>query len=166
MTRIFLITACLLAGIATYARAADSDGTRPDDALTPGEIRTTERSEICGHSTREFRNVSVTTKVAVRRAYGITPKDRKWCAEADGCEVDHRVPLTVGGANKPGSIRNLWPERSDGPFGFHVKDKCEASLGRAICAGRITVADAQAVFLGDWTVGCRPWVPELRAGAQ
>lgn len=150
--------ACLLS---THAWAVDSDGTRPDPKVTPGEIRTTSRDEICGHTTKEFRNVSTTTKIAARRAYGLMSPRSGWCAAGEGCEQDHRVPLTVGGDNKPGSIRNIWPQRPDGPFGFRVKDKCEAAVGRDICAGKISVRDAQAVFLGDWRVNCKPWVPEL-----
>lgn len=134
--------------------------------LTPGEIRTTDKDEICGHRTGEFRDVSATTKIAARRAYGLMSPNAGWCAGTDsngkqGCEEDHRVPLTVGGGNTPGSIRNIWPQRPDGPFGYHVKDRCEDRVGRDICTGKISVADAQAVFLGDWRKNCRPWVPEL-----
>ncbi|WP_342106264.1 hypothetical protein [Methylobacterium sp. SI9] len=139
------------------ALALDSDGTRPDPVLTPGAVRTADRHAICAHATREFRHVTVTEKVAARRAYGIMGEHGGWCG-AGGCEIDHRIPLTVGGGNPRGSIANLWPQRADGPFGFHVKDRCEASVGRALCAGRISVEDAQAIFRGDWTVGCAPYL--------
>lgn len=131
------------------------DGTRPDDALTPGEIRTTDRDEICSTRTGSVRNVSVTTKIAARRAYGLINRDG-WCAAGHGCdlEIDHRVPLVVGGGNTPGSIRNLWPEKGEGPNNYHDKDRCEAAAGRAICDGTLSVADAQAMFLGDWVSSC------------
>ena len=137
------------------ASAIDSDGTRPDPVLTPGEVRTTDVNEICGHTTVEFRSVSVTTKIAARRAYGLANRDG-WCASGHGCdtEIDHRVPLTVGGGNTPGSIANLWPQRGEGPNNYHDKDRCEAAAGRAICTGKISVTDAQAIFLGDWVAGC------------
>lgn len=154
----FLAALALVCALALPARASDTDGVVPDPRLTPGEIRTTDRRQICGHSTREFRNVPVTLKVAARRAYGLTSARAGWCAAADGCEIDHRVPLVIGGGNTPGSIRNLWPERPDGPWSFHVKDRCEASVGRAICAGRISVTAAQAIFLGDWRIGCAPYL--------
>lgn len=160
-----LIALALAAGLSSHAWAA-GDGTEPDPVLTPGEVRTVEKAEICGHRTGEFRHVTVTEKVASRRAYGIAGEFAGYCGNADangkrGCEQDHRVPLTVGGGNSPGSIRNIWPQRPDGPFGYHVKDRCEEAVGRDICSGKITVGQAQAVFLGDWRVNCRPWVPEL-----
>lgn len=145
----------LLCAISSHAWAVDSDGTRPDDKLTPGEIRTTDKREICGHSTREFRDVSATTKIAARRAYGLKSATAGWCADGDNCEIDHRVPLTVGGGNTPGSIKNLWPQASPA---WRRKDQCEVKVGRAICAGKITVAQAQAIFLGDWVVNCAPYL--------
>jgi len=160
MLRILCVLA-LVAGFSSHAGAVDSDGTHPDDRITPGEIRTTDRAEICGHTTGEFRNVSVTTKIAARRAYGLMSPKAGWCAAEDGCEIDHRVPLTVGGGNAPGSIKNLWPQRPDGPMGFHAKDRCEAAVGRAICDGTLTVQQAQAIFLGDWVVGCAAFMGGL-----
>ena len=151
--RFLALVAWLCVTLASPAMAVDSDGTRPDPVLTPGEIRTTDKAEICGHTTKEFRDVSVTTKIAARRAYGLKSATDGWCK--DSCEIDHRVPLTVGGGNTPGSIKNLWPQAS--PI-FHSKDVCEEKVGRAICAGTISVTDAQAIFLGDWTVGCAPYL--------
>lgn len=156
----------LSASLISSAWALDSDGTEPDPVLTPGAVRTTRIEDICGHKTGEFRHVTVTEKIASRRAYGIKSEFDSYCGNADadgkrGCETDHKVPLVVGGGNPPGSIANLWSQRPDGPFGYHVKDKCEERVGRDICNGKISVADAQAVFLGDWRKTCRPWVPEL-----
>jgi hypothetical protein len=154
MTRTLLAALALACALFSHAQAVDSDGSRPDDQITPGEIRSTDKVEICGHTTAEFRDVSATTKIAARRAYGLMSPKAGWCAAEDGCEIDHRVPLTVGGGNTPGSIKNLWPQRPDGPMGFHVKDRCEAAVGRAICDGTLTVEQAQAIFLGDWVAGC------------
>jgi hypothetical protein len=151
--RFFLLAVWLVVAAPMPALAVDSDGTRPDDRLTPGEIRTTDKAQICGHTTKEFRDVLITTKIAARRAYGLSSATAGWCK--DGCEIDHRVPLTVGGGNTPGSIRNLWPQAA--PI-FHRKDICEEKVGRAICAGTISVTAAQAIFLGDWTVGCAPYL--------
>jgi hypothetical protein len=154
---VLALAVMLCAGFCGQALAVDSDGTKPDPKLTPGAIRTGDKAMICGQSTRKFRHVTVTEKVAARRAYGIVGEHGGWCG-AEGCEVDHLVPLTVGGGNPPGSIKNLWPMRPDGPNNYHIKDRCEASVGRAICAGKISVSDAQAIFLNDWTVGCAPYL--------
>lgn len=154
-----LAALALACALSTPAHAA-SDGTEPDPVLTPGAVRTTDLHEICGHSTREFRHVTVTEKVAARRAYGILPPRDGWCAAGKGCdtEIDHLIPLTVGGGNPPGSIANLWPMRGDGPDNYHVKDICEAKVGRALCAGKISVEVAQDIFRHDWKVGCQPYL--------
>lgn len=57
-------------------------------------------------------------------------------------EEDHVVPLEVGGA--PRDENNLFPEVWSEA---HRKDKIENAYHDAMCAGRITVAQAQQVFL-------------------
>lgn len=135
------------------AWAVDSDGARPDDKLTPGEVRTTDREAICSTKTGSVRNVPEIMKIAARRNYGLMNNRAGWCAP-NGCEIDHRVPLEIGGGNTPGSIRNLWPERGEGPNNFHDKDRCENETHRRVCAGTLSVEAAQAIFLGDWVAGC------------
>ncbi|HVH53605.1 MAG TPA: hypothetical protein VNA32_05660 [Actinomycetota bacterium] len=65
-------------------------------------------------------------------------------------EEDHRVPLEVGGA--PTDPANLYPEPWDGAHGARAKDLIENRVRADVCAGRMTLAQGQAVFLGDfWT---------------
>lgn len=144
----------LVAGLSSPAHALDSDGTEPDPVLTPGAVRTTDKAEICGHTTGEFRDVTATEKVAARRAYGLMSAHAGWCVGPEGCEIDHAIPLVVGGGNPTGSIANLWPQRSTGPNNYHVKDRCEAAAGRALCAGKLTVQEAQDMFRTDWIGHC------------
>jgi hypothetical protein len=60
-------------------------------------------------------------------------------------EEDHRVPLALGGA--PRDPRNLWPE----PIGAALlKDRLETAIHRDLCSGRLSLAQAQAIFLGDY----------------
>lgn len=69
-------------------------------------------------------------------------------------EEDHRVPLEVGG--NPTSPLNLWPEPWDGPHGAHAKDAIENRVHRDVCNGTLTLAQGQAVFLGDWWTAVVP----------
>ncbi len=66
-------------------------------------------------------------------------------------EFDHRVPFALCGAN---DARNVWPEPYDGAprsaFVHNRKDQLEAAVIRLVHAHRLTLARAQAVFLGDW----------------
>jgi len=66
-------------------------------------------------------------------------------------EEDHLIPLEVGG--NPTDPRNLWPEPyqtsiSDG--GAYYKDKVENYLHEQVCAGRISLQDAQHEIAKDW----------------
>lgn len=62
-------------------------------------------------------------------------------------EVDHLIPLELGGDN---GIANLWPEAADPPPGFHQKDKVENWLHEQVCSGAIRLADAQRQIATDW----------------
>lgn len=63
-------------------------------------------------------------------------------------ELDHRIPLACAGA--PRNPANLWSETWDGRHGAHSKDRLEVFEHKAVCAHRITLAQCQAVFLGDF----------------
>lgn len=60
-------------------------------------------------------------------------------------EEDHLVPLELGGA--PRDERNLWPEPGASP---NPKDAEENELHHDVCAGKISLADAQSRILADW----------------
>ncbi len=81
-------------------------------------------------------------------------------------EEDHRVPLEIGGAPcgpTAGTCLNLWPQPWGGPENAHQKDRLENAVHRDLCArpARLTLAQAQAVFLGDWRAELRRRFPGL-----
>ena len=69
-------------------------------------------------------------------------------------EEDHLIPLELGGS--PRSPRNLWPEPHDirlagGTLvGSYVKDGFENYLRRAVCAGRLSLANARYESARNW----------------
>jgi hypothetical protein len=119
----------------------------PDDKVTPGVIRTTDASEICAPSfrTKPFRLTTQAMKNQVYKAYGVE-RNKGMCK--GGCEVDHRVPLELGGLD---DVKNLWPQPSQPAPGFHEKDKLENALKRAVCTDKkMTLKQAQDALRGDW----------------
>jgi hypothetical protein len=60
-------------------------------------------------------------------------------------ELDHRIPLALGGA--PIDPRNLalqpWPEARE-------KDAIEVCLARAVCSGRVGLDEAREAIWTDW----------------
>jgi hypothetical protein len=121
----------------------------PDDRITPGVIRTTNQKEICDPKFRSapFRLTTQAMKNEVYKAYGV---QRNAGVCKGGCEVDHRVPLELGGLD---DVKNLWPQPSQPVPGFHEKDKLENYLKHAVCIDKkMPLADAQKALMGDWYV--------------
>jgi hypothetical protein len=115
----------------------------PDPALTPGDVVPLDAPAVCdrGYAGRA-RHVAEARKREVFRAYRLDWKDR------DRYEVDHLIPLAVGGANSPS---NLWPQPWDGPFGAREKDRLEVRMRSLLCRGQVTLREAQDAFRTDWT---------------
>jgi hypothetical protein len=60
-------------------------------------------------------------------------------------ELDHLVPLELGGSN---DITNLWPEV--GKVSNNPKDKVENALNHAVCDGKVSLAAAQLAIASNW----------------
>jgi competence protein ComEC len=120
------------------------NGPYPDHACTPGAIfadATIEDVCVKGY-TATVRNVSTKTKKQVFEEYGIT-----YPQPAGAYEVDHFIPLALGGAN---DIANLFPEAALPVPGFHEKDIVEVFLQGEVCSGRATLSAAQRQISTDW----------------
>lgn len=147
-------------------------GDLPDRVATPGAINaavTQEniRSTICVPGwTKTIRPPASYTnklKAAQLRAgpYKVIP------LEAGGApgglwplkdfEEDHLISLEIGG--NPTDPRNLWPQHWAPPFGAHQKDRLENYLHRAVCAGKMTLAGAQAAAADDWIAAYKKAFP-------
>jgi hypothetical protein len=101
-------------------------------------------SQVCqpGYAS-SVRDVSSSEKEQVFAEYGIANT-------APGqYEVDHLVPLELGGSN---DIANLWPEAALPVPGFHQKDQVENYLHDQVCSGKISLADAQREIAVNWLV--------------
>ena len=83
--------------------------------------------------------VSNAIKLEKLRAIGLTEADKS------RFQLDHRIPLALGGA--PSEPRNFqlepWEEAGQ-------KDAIEACLARAVCAGKITLDEARRRIWANW----------------
>lgn len=130
-------------GQRTKTSGCVSTNALPDPACTPGAIfPNATKEEICtpGYSS-QVRDVSESLKEDVYAEYGI------FSHEPGQYEVDHHVPLELGGSN---DIANLWPEPAEPQPGFHEKDKVENYLHDQVCEGAISLRDAQNIIAHDW----------------
>ena len=92
--------------------------------------------------TAQVRHVTQSTKDRVFAAYNVTVHT------GATYEVDHLVPLELGGSN---SIANLFPEAASPAPGFHEKDQLENRTHARACAdGRDWRTDQRAIAK-NWT---------------
>ncbi len=118
-------------------------GGLPDSACTPGAIFPNATPDvICQYGyTRTVRNVPFSEKEEVYTEYGISHHS------PGEYEVDHLVPLELGGSN---DIANLWPEAAYPQPGFHEKDQVENYLHDQMCSGAISLQEAQKEIAANW----------------
>ncbi len=114
----------------------------PDPIRSPGDVFPVGLDEICvpGYSSR-VRDVSEATKERVYAEYGIMHR------EPGEYEMDHIIPLEIGGSNDP---KNLYPEPAEPRPGFHEKDVLENTLHDLVCARQLDLATAQRAIASDW----------------
>ena len=80
----------------------------PNPALTPGAIQSSDTAAICTPGwASAHRDVSWETENAVAAEYGLSSHE--------GYEIDHLIPLELGGSNR---VSNLWPEPYDRDTGL------------------------------------------------
>jgi len=113
----------------------------PNPSMTPGAVSTSDTAIVCHRHTATVRPTTDATKAKVYAAYGVVRH-----REGD-FEVDHLVPLELGGAD---TITNLWPQPASPKPGFHEKDYLETRMHVLACAGRIPLDSAQRWIARNW----------------
>ena len=129
----------------------------PDHEQTPGAINPAATGDnlevtVCQpgwpQSVRPPSAYTSALKVAQLFEYGYADRNPRHYQE------DHLVPLELGGA--PRDPRNLWPQPNvvvldDGTqVGSKEKDDLEDLLHSEVCAGALSLSEAQRTIAGDW----------------
>lgn len=129
----------------------------PDPRCTPGGINPTVTLSVMrdpAWRTRCIRDCeeSQSSKHAAYRWYQLQSPQHN-SGRNQVCELDHLVPLELGGADGMG---NIWPEC--GPDGapladrnFKIKDRVENYLADEVKSGRMPLDAAQRGIAEDWT---------------
>lgn len=127
-------------------------GDLPDAVATPGAInpdvsQDNVQTTICAHNwTAAIRPTASYTSQLKRAQLAAGPYQS--AAEPSAFEEDHLISLELGG--HPTDPHNLWPQHWDHPNGAHEKDQLENTLKRMVCAGQITLAQAQQEIASNW----------------
>lgn len=147
----------------TPAGAAERSLILPDPALTPGVATDLTAHQTChkeGGWGRDARHVTATMKREVFERYGLTGNTDQACLRdkhGRRCEIDHLISRELGGAD---DVDNLWPQPYGGqPWNAVRKDKVENRLHKEVCAGNITLDQAQHDIL-DYRVPYRRYFGE------
>jgi len=130
-------------GKRTRTSGCTSANALPDPACTPGAVfPDVTAPQVCtpGYSS-QVRDVPSAVTSRVYSEYGIASH------EPGQYEVDHLIPLELGGSN---GIANLWPEPASPSPGFHEKDQVEDYLHQQVCDGAMSLQAAQSLIAHDW----------------
>lgn len=159
-----ILALLLLAATLTSADARTRGPVAPNQILTPGVVRDLTLEEIC--TTRwglDRRFVTTAMRREVFTRYGLTgPNDPACRKDKHGrrYELDHLIPRQLGGADH---VDNLFPQCYAGkPWNAVLKDRVENRLHKEVCAGNVTLEDAQRGIAKDWRAIYRKFFGEPR----
>jgi len=141
----YLISLLLLVSLSAIAVEGLPDPIRTPGVINPNVTQANIGETICKKGW---------TKTIRPSAYYTNKLKKKQMAELSlkgnpsDYEEDHLISLELGG--HPTDPKNLWPELWDGPWGARKKDVIETYLKRQVCAGNISLVDAQIWIATDW----------------
>lgn len=125
-------------------------------------IRTTDVSDICSTPTSLIRNVPHSVKRQIYVRDGIPGGNYTGiCSGDEGCEVDHRISLELGGSN---DASNLMIQPYDGVCNAHDKDQLENKLHKLVCDDKLDIHQAQNMIFNDWVSAYRNYVDKNGCG--
>ena len=130
---------CMVATLAIPGRVSAQ---LPDSRKTPGDTATSKMAQVCAPDfAASFKPVPGWARNRALEGYGIRP-------ETFSSELDHVVPLLLGGSNNPD---NLYPFHPNGAFTLDAKQTLAAKLRDLVCSGNMSLKEAQNAFRKDWT---------------
>ncbi len=115
-------------------------------ALNPEVRQTTIDQTICvpGY-TRQVRPSTSYTNGVKRKLLRVAGIE---VSRISDFELDHIVPLALGG--HPRRLENLMLQPWEGTDGAKRKDRLEVKLQCLVCAGQVSLAEAQQNIYADW----------------
>lgn len=126
----------------------------PLEAINQDVTQETIQQTIC---------VSGYTK-SVRPATSYTNGVKKLLMERQGLdwshaseyELDHRIPLALGG--HPRKLENLMLQPWEGEGGAKEKDRLEVKLQKMVCRGELDLETARKAIYDDWRLAYQAYV--------
>lgn len=133
---------------AKHVNEADPEAWLPDPSCTPGKANPAVTiGMVCPVAHTDQWRVSIATQKRKSLAqYDYTDSGGNHPQTLSSTEGDHLVPLVLGG--DPTAPENIWPEpQRKTP---NEKDHVELAAHAAVCAGKLSLPQAQAAMATDW----------------
>jgi hypothetical protein len=119
----------------------------PDALLNPDVTPATQGQTICSSGyTKTVRPSTSFTNCIKKRLFREQGMD--FDADKGGYELDHIVPLALGG--HPRNLHNLTLQPWEGPNGAKRTDRLEVKLQCLVCSGDVALKEAQGAIWTDW----------------
>lgn len=149
-TLLSVLTACatepVLSGADKEAIAASREHIVPIEALNPDVRQETIQQTICvpGYTATVRPSTTYMNRIKLKLMYAQSLPTEG----AASLELDHRVPLALGG--HPRNLKNLMLQPWEGDAGAKRKDQLERRLQILVCAGKVLLNDARSAIYVDW----------------
>lgn len=115
---------------------------RPDHALTPGDVTTTDATAVCALSKHALHtSIPLATQTLVYDAYGYTN-----LAQQHKYVITYLVPQELGGAT---DTANMWPAAIRGT-GYYQEIATNSALRTLVCRQEMSLTSAQHILETDW----------------
>ena len=142
------ITAALIVGVPEIAAAQ-----LPSSFQTPGAKGKANEAQVCAADFEaSAKPVAKWQKEQALERYGKRPEDYPG-------DLDHLIPVSLGGTNDPD---NLWPLPSNRGMGPGEKNALDLKLHELVCAKSITLKVAQDAIKKDWVKAYNEYVKGAR----
>ena len=147
---LFLMLMSCLSDLAVAQRGYPAT---PESALTPGATLRVTREDLCGSGYKSpARKLPITLKRQIFDRYGLR-------AGAVGYNVDHLIPVSLGGSNSP---KNIWPQSLSGEWNYHMKNTLERRLYKMVCREAFALEKAQQEIAADWVSAYKKYIAKPR----
>jgi hypothetical protein len=157
----------VLAPVHTTSLAGPTSLYPPNPKTTPGALdprvtQATVQETICVPQYTDIVGLSLAYADPIKDKM---LKDRHLPGTVENYELDHLIPLELGGsptspqnlwmqpygdANHPLVATDKWPDDGSALPGAHQKDEVEATLRTQVCDGKIALREAQEQIRTDW----------------
>ena len=125
----------------------------PSSFQTPGNKGKASEAQVCAADFEaSVKPIAKWQRDQALERYGRRPEDFTG-------ELDHLIPLSLGGTNDPD---NLWPLPANKDIGPTQKKELELKLHERVCAKTLKLKDAQDAIKKDWVKAYNEYVKGAR----